>query len=565
MMMTMTATEWAEALLAKKMDDPMWRLCSGQLYKIIPNARLGLIPYQPRPEHIEIFKALIERDVKQLMLLKARRPGFSTALGLYVLDFCIFNPGVQCSLIDQNAADATRKLDKIVCVALDNLPDWLRKRLKIGAECGPGGTRSGEHLSLSLDGKQRSDFYAGMNARGGTNHFLWVSEWGVIQNEDESRSAKIRSGALPSARDGVTVVETTWAGGKRGDVWELIEDELDGKASDWEIQFCAWWKDPRNTDEVAQMSEVALRYFEKTDAMLLAEEGVVLTPGQKRWWAQEKRKQGIYMPRENPSFLRECWEAPAPGSIYGESIDIARTQGRICRLPVSNHALVHTFWDLGAPRQTRVVYYQEDGPWNHIIDVDLGTDELLVHRVARMRDKPYRYGCHYFPHDAKQTKATGHTLATDFAAAWLKVDAELVGQWDARLGKLDFTRDYKKAGIRFVPRTDEEAGINNFLEMFPTLRFDSERCGKALEELAMYRRPAVKPGSRDEGTPIHDFASHLADACRTLSDSWRHNLIERATPHMMQSNSPWEQDRRGFHNGLKILSGPRRGASHGIR
>ena len=48
-----------------------------------------------------------------------------------------------------------------------------------------------------------------MNARGGSNDFLWISEWGPIQLDDPRRSAEIRSGALPSARHGTIVIETT--------------------------------------------------------------------------------------------------------------------------------------------------------------------------------------------------------------------------------------------------------------------------------------------------------------------------------------------------------------------
>lgn len=560
-------------LLDVFMQDPMWRLTSGEVYKIIPNAKEGLIPYHPRPEHVEIFEALITEKRDQLMMLKARRPGFSTALGLFMLDFAIFTPGVQCSLVDQNAADATRKLEKIICVALDNLPEWMThnpdgsKKLKVGAECGQGGKRSGEQLSLAYNEGLRSEIYAGMNARGGTNHFLHVSEWGVVQFEDEARSARIRSGALPSARGGIVAVETTWAGGKSGDVWELIEPVMNGESDDWKLIFCPWWRDPRNTDENAAMSPAAIKYFLKADP-LLNDMGVVLTEGQKRWWAREKRLQGVFMPRENPSFLHECWEAPAPGSIYGDNIDILRSEGRFCPLPNMGNSFTHTFWDLGAPRQTRVIYLQLDGPWLNVVEIEPVMDETLKQRVARMKQKPYLYGNHYFPHDVMQTKTSGHTLATEFAAYWLQCEPELVGQWDPTTGKKDFTNDYRKVGIKFVPRTaDEWIGINYMNELFPAVRVrNTEENKNGLDVLAMYRVPKVKEGGNDTGKPVHDFSSHLADAWRTMSESHKNGMIDGGIPAMKSRFNPWEQEDRSLRpRGMNILTGPHRGASHAYK
>jgi len=554
----MTDEQIAEIILAEKMKDPMWRLTCGLLYKIAPADGKGLIDYKPRPEHVEIFEALITKQVKQLVLLKARRPGFSTAIGLFMLDMAIFNPGMQCSLVDQNAADATRKLDRIICVALDNMPEWIKRRIKVGAECGLGAARNGEHLSLQLDDSNRSDIYAGMNSRGGSNDFLWCSELAVIQFEDAPRSAKIRAGAFPSARHGIIVIESTWAGGKHGDVWDLIEPTLKGVSDDVTLIFCPWWRDPRNVHETAKMDDVGLKYFAKMDPLLESEYGVVLSDYQKRWWNREKRMQGAFMARENPSTLSECWEAPVDGSIYGASIDRARAEGRVCLLPIQGSVLTHTAWDLGAPRQTRVIYFQIDGPWINIVDIDPVTDETLVQRIARMRDKKYHYGSHYFPHDAKQTKTSGHTLATEFAAAWLKTDPELVGNWDAVGGRLDFSNDYRKVGIRFVPRTtDVWLDINHGLQLFPSLRFASPACDAGLEILSLYRMPAVKMGGVENGTPVHDFTSHLADAFRSMFSAHHARLIEMGQPQFGQQNNPWAEE--DGHGGPRILSGPRWG------
>ena len=112
---------------------------------------------------------------------------------------------------------ASKKLNGIVKVAIESASKLL-------SEIAPVTEKKSNDSTVSIDwgGTGVSEFFAGTKSRGGSNDLLWVSEWGPIQFEDVNRSAEIRSGALPSARHGITVVETTWKGGKGGDLWELI-------------------------------------------------------------------------------------------------------------------------------------------------------------------------------------------------------------------------------------------------------------------------------------------------------------------------------------------------------
>src|SRR5690606_11780237 len=139
-----------------------------------------------------------------LVRLKSRRLGFSTTIGVFVADCLGFRKGFTAALIDQTQKDdATKKLNGIVKVALEGLRRlWPVEIGKSNDGC----------VVVDCAGTGRSEFYAGTRARGGSNDFLWISEWGAIQFDDPARSAEIRSGALPSARHGVTVVETTWKG-----------------------------------------------------------------------------------------------------------------------------------------------------------------------------------------------------------------------------------------------------------------------------------------------------------------------------------------------------------------
>lgn len=480
--------------LETKLRDPLWRLTSGELYRISPADGSGVIPFQPRPEQVAVIEAVVKEGVKRLLIPKARRLGMSTTLGIIAADSLLWRKTWQGSLIDQNAADASRKLDRIVRVALENLPAWLLSRVKFIKS-------NDSQITLKTGRTGERGFYAGMNARGGSNDFLWVSEWGVIQHEDPKRSAKIRSGALPSARHGVTVVETTWAGGKGGDVWELLEPSLTGKADDWRVLFFPWWVDPRNVSETAQMDREAAAYFAKI-APRLEREGITLSDVQRRWWAQERRAQGIFMPRENPTFLDECWSAPIKGAIYAEAIERARSEGRICSMPVDGSTLVNTSWDLGSPENTVVWYWQIVGREIRVIDCDRGDLGTLTERAGKMLALGYPYGKHYLPHDAEQTERSGLTVASE-------------------LRKL-----FPSGSVVTVPRTHSVwVGINHALQMFPALSFRSPQCDDGLAALSSYRTRTNTDGAIATDEPVHDWASHTADALRVMAEAHRTGLV----------------------------------------
>jgi hypothetical protein len=490
----MTSTD--TALLESALADPLWRLTSGELYKIAPADGSGLQPFRPRPEQIAVIRAIHGEARRRIIIPKARRLGMSTVLGIVMVDFALWHRQRQCSLIDQNAADATRKLDSIMRVALENLPDWLLDRVKVHKS-------NNSQLAFDLGGTGKSTIYAGMNARGGSNDMLWVSEWGVVQFEDAKRSAKIRAGALPSARHGITVVETTWAGGKGGDVWDLIEPVLRGESDDWHMMFFPWWVDPRNVSPTAMMDGTAVSYFEKI-AGRLASHGIELTDAQRRWWAAERRAQGIFMARENPTFLDDCWTAPVKGAIYLEEIERARGEGRITAFPVDEGSLVHTSWDLGAPQNMCVWYWQIVGREIRMIDCDIGDMGTLTQRVARMHAKGYHYGRHFVPHDAEQTERSGETFLGAIVKAGLPANM-----------------------VTVVPRIHSVwIGINHAKELFSAIAFRSPQCDRGLDGLLAYRTKITGDGALSVNEPVHDWASHIADPFRTMAEAHRAGLVQ---------------------------------------
>ena len=176
-----------------KFRDPIFR--TSNLYSI--RERGGkVIPFRPQPQQSQVLDMIYRRGLKRIVILKARQIGFSTLLGVICTDQLCWNTGKQISLVDKTQEDAREKLKNITVLAYDSLHRELKERFVVSrANSGEFGIRFFEY-----DEAQTSTMFAGTHARGGSNFFVWISEWGVIQAEDLRRSEEILTGAIPSAK-----------------------------------------------------------------------------------------------------------------------------------------------------------------------------------------------------------------------------------------------------------------------------------------------------------------------------------------------------------------------------
>lgn len=473
----------------EQLRDPLWRL--GNLYKIKRAEDGRLIKFKPRPEQQQVFERIVRDGWKRLIILKARRLGMSTAIDLLLTDQTLCNAGTQASIVDATMADAERKLATICKVALEGMPPALRERLTIIRD-------SGSVLEIGLNGDSPSAIFAGLRARGGTNNLLHLSEWGVVQADDPKRSEEILTGALPSAEHGTVVVETTWKGGRGGHLWNLVKQALETPeehktAKDWRVLFFPWWSDATYTVEGREES------IAPENARYLTElEGTIkrrLTPGQRVWYDRQQRVLGLFMFREFPSTIEECFKAPVEGAIYAEMLDRLRAAGGITTVPYDHAALVHTSWDIGSPLNTVTWYFQRVGQELRIIDCDMDLDMTPTHRVAHMLAKGYPLGTHYLPHDAANTNSSGRTFLNELQSAGLN-------------------------NCRTVPRThDEWIGINHLRQILPRCTFRLPACERGLDALAAYHYKRFSNGGIMKEDPVHDWSSHIADALRTMAEA----------------------------------------------
>lgn len=485
------------------MDLADWRWRMDHLYCCREEGSGRRVPFRMRPEQREVIEHLRSHPGVPAIVIKSRRLGLSTGIGTAMVDMCAWTGGTVSTLIERSGKEAGKKMRRILQYAFQSMPAEICNRFEIPM-CS---TQTMTVKVKGLGAEHLSEIEAGTVARGGDCSFLWISEGGPIAHEDPPRWNEIVSGAWEAARRGVRVVETTWMGGKTGGLWEMVKPllERDPEAVG-KIFFFPWYADPSCVLlDGGTTGKDTEDYFRSIESKL----GRQFSAQQRRWWAVTKKVQGIFMGREYPSTLEEAFAAPVEGSIYGSEIDAARADGRVAaRIPVDGGGLVHTAWDLGAPLQTVVWYFQIVGRWIRLIDVDRNLDLTITERAATMKAKGYAYGNHFLPHDAKQTDRAGKTLASELARAWLQVDAETMDVvWE------------RKANLKFVPRThDLWVGINHAKQLLPSCEFRVPECEEALAVLAAYR---TAPGTdrRDSGEPLHDWTSHTADAFRTLAEA----------------------------------------------
>ena len=286
-------------------------------------------------------------------------------------------------------------------------------------------------------------------------------------------------------------------------MWGLVKQALETPEEqkgpfDWRLAFFPWYEDPGYCDAVPRpLSVKTRRYFE-------GKAGLSVNPGQMSWYQRKRDELGMFILREYPSTLEECFQSPVEGAIYAESVDKLRAEGAIRAWKVDRSALVHTCWDLGSPVNTCVWFFQVVAGEIRVIDIDMDLDLTPVERVSRMLAKGYLYGSHFLPHDARATQKSGRTFLMELKEVGL-------------------------ANVKAVPRTsDVWIGINKLRGILPRFSFRVPECERGLEALCAYHtvRETSTGIARDE--PCHDASSHACDALRVLAEAEASHMLSSA-------------------------------------
>lgn len=191
----------------------------------------------------------------------------------------------------------------------------------------------------------------------------------------------------------------------------------------------------------------------------------------------------------------ECsWNAAIQGAYYGRLIAEMESEGRITRVPVEARVPVNTAWDLGMGDATAIVFWQQVGSEIRFVDYYEATGEGLPHYVKVLNDKGYVYDRHILPHD---------------------VEVRELGSGASRLETL------LSLGVRaeVAPRLPLDDGIEAVRNLLSRVWIDETRCSQLVEALRNYRAEYDEKRGTPRSKPVHDWASHGADAVRYLAVS----------------------------------------------
>lgn len=229
------------------------------------------------------------------------------------------------------------------------------------------------------------------------------------------------------------------------------------------------------------------------------------------------------------------FDAAILGSIYGEWIENAETEGRVRPGLFDPDLPVYTAWDLGYGDATAVWFYQLAHGEVRFIDYweDTQRDaqqccEALYGRKITVKDlnpetsavikwefgeanqykhrAQYRYHIHNQPHDAayKLQTARGRSFAQQCYEFGLKAVV--------------------------IQPTNQETAVQATRKLFPQYWFDSERCKEGLNVLRNYQFEYNQDNKIFGKTPLHNWASHGSKALELIGRSNVNTVKEPEAP-----------------------------------
>tara|TARA_R110000868_G_scaffold137305_2_gene350822 strand:- start:559 stop:1347 length:789 start_codon:yes stop_codon:yes gene_type:complete len=216
--------------------------------------------------------------------------------------------------------------------------------------------------------------------------------------------------------------------------------------------------------------------------------------------AEMRELVGMYGPDMGRALFEQeymcSFDAAIMGAVWGPEISAAEREGRIASVPYDPNLPVHTAWDIGMRDATSIWWFQVLAGGLHVIDYYSNHIKGAPHYASVVLGKPYSYGTHWMPQDAK------------------------VREWGS-----DRTRVESLIGCGLSPRLVRAHGLHDGINAarmtIPRCTFDAARTKEGLDCLKSYQYDWDEKNRRFMDDPKHDWASHGADAFRYLSMAWR--------------------------------------------
>ena len=235
------------------------------------------------------------------------------------------------------------------------------------------------------------------------------------------------------------------------------------------------------------------KYFEE----LHARHGIELTDGQKKWYTHQYNILGETIKQEFPSTPEEAFLGSDDALFYARELNQIKESGQITDVRYNRTLPVYCAFDIGYRDATSIWFFQILPSKDiHIIDFYENSKEDISHYVQVLNQKGYVYDKLFLPHDAQNHNVAGGT----------SVEEQLV-----------------RFGFRCQVLTRGQWNNSTFIQQIQQCRnlilrcwFDKERCSHGIKALGSYRKKWNESLSMYSTDPLHDWASHAADAFKYL-------------------------------------------------
>lgn len=214
------------------------------------------------------------------------------------------------------------------------------------------------------------------------------------------------------------------------------------------------------------------------------------------WLSIESREKIETLRERDPDAFHHVYEggtrSTVEGAIYKAELQAAEKDGRIRSVPYDPMRPVDTFWDLGYADRVSIWAAQRDPFEIRILRYFEGDHQAIDYYLREIQTWGYVLGTCYLPWDGgAKSLGTGKSIE------------------EIMRGKGFKTRVNRQLSVA--------DGINAVRTIFPQLYFDANLCADGLQYLRRYQwGPATALGV-PRSQPLHDDASHPADALRTLA------------------------------------------------
>lgn len=214
---------------------------------------------------------------------------------------------------------------------------------------------------------------------------------------------------------------------------------------------------------------------------------------------------------------------PIQGAIYANEVSQMELENRITEVHHNPDLKVYTAWDLGASDSTVIWFYQRpDAHTINVIDHYEAYGKGMEHFADLLNSKGYDYATHFLPHDAEN---------------------KVQGKGENATSRRQMLEELNVKNIKIVPKLGVQDGIQKVRGVFHRLRFDSQNCKRGLECIKEYHREwnqRLRLYSKD---PVHDWASHSADALRYLAVGLDDMTVDTyKDPNLHLMNVAWDDE-----------------------